>query len=126
MSNRTHKLIFETFSDLEKWPMPDTSVFTENGRKQTEINIEAVKLYRGDTPLAKIERLTKVSPKRMKQLLRRCQTPSERGFIIGFYGCIPHYAVSGYTRTKPVARNKYLRKKGGCSGALGALLEEHP
>lgn len=81
--------------------------------------------YLAFEPMGKFLKQHELTMEELLRALNRCVTVASNGTLFGWSGLIPHLRVKPYQRVAPVRRADTYHK-GGFSGVLQALFDQHP
>lgn len=121
----TRKQAIASAPPVETWPRAITDGLDAKRQEQHNAQVEAMKLYFANTPVAEISRLTGVAASRLSSLAQKCLLPASDGNILGFRALLPYNRLKDYERTAD-EKPKFREAQGGQAGVLGRLLKRFP
>jgi len=111
-------------ADLDKWPCPDEGAFAEDQRALYLNRKKAVKLYVGGSSAKTIVDNCGFTLSHVYRLItERCLCPHPDGLVYGWRALVPNLHIKPYRRQRLVKPNESGH---GASGALQAVLDQHP
>ncbi|MAR00621.1 MAG: hypothetical protein CMI00_08790 [Oceanospirillaceae bacterium] len=111
--------------DKASWPTVREDSLPIDMAEKFRSRKTAVNLYIDGISTKDIEARTGIIRSNLPRLIKRCMNVHPDGRVWGYRALIPNIRVADYIRTKP-AGIKRPQQRGGHSGALRALLNEHP
>lgn len=110
--------------DLHSWPTPDVGALSPEKRAAYLRRRKAVEMCVEGAASTAIKAECGIGLQQVTRLMKeRCMLAHPDGQIFGFRGLLPHLRIKPYTRSKPVAVDKFGR---GGAGAMKSLLDSDP